>query len=91
MTQIYQDELGKEGRKRLKKVDQIASRYEEFFRKISKSIICDDDICLTSDVWLLANKHGKITDVDIGFIVALEGLATKISRLEDRINQLESK
>tara|TARA_B100002003_G_C14091209_1_gene524888 strand:- start:828 stop:1103 length:276 start_codon:yes stop_codon:yes gene_type:complete len=91
MTQMYQDELGKEGREKLKKVDQIAARYEAIFQKISKSGISGDEICLTDDVWHLAFEHGKISDVDIGFIVALEGLATKISRLEDRINHLESK
>jgi hypothetical protein len=42
-------------------------------------------------VWREANSKGLITDVDVGFVLAITSLAHKIAYLEKRIAELESK
>ena|SRR3972149_2158997 len=44
-----------------------------------------------TSVWSIANLDGKLSDVDVGFVLALEALAQKIAFLEHRITMLENR
>ena len=44
-----------------------------------------------ADLWRGLNRDNKVTDLDVGFVIALEGLARKLAYLERRLDQLESK
>lgn len=43
-----------------------------------------------ADLWRYLAALGKVTEIDVAFMIALERLSHKIAYLEDRIAQLES-
>lgn len=85
------DELTKEDKERITNREKTASRYEEIFHHLSNADRSGDDRYSQADIWRLADMAGKITDIDVGFVIALERLAFKVSYLEDRLIELESK
>lgn len=42
-----------------------------------------------ADIWRLALRNGKITDVDVGFVKALLAIAHQLAYLRHRIEELE--
>jgi hypothetical protein len=44
-----------------------------------------------ASVWRIAEDDGKLSDVDIGFVIAFQGLAQRVAHLEQRIMMLENR
>jgi hypothetical protein len=44
-----------------------------------------------ADLWRNLNSGGKLSELDVGFVIALESVAHKLAYLEWRIGQLESR
>ena len=97
----------KDGKEFEEKREQMALRYEHVLRHIyGESTKIKNKIrnwmslnaprggaegYAEADLWRDLNRDSKVTDLDVGFVIALEGLAHKLAYLERRLEQLESK
>jgi hypothetical protein len=96
------DEAGFEAKR-----EQMALRYEYVLRHLyGKSRRIGDKIqhwmndlesrggaegYAEADLWRSLNQYDKITDLDVGFVIALEKISHILAYLESRIEHLESK